>query len=454
MRKLEGLILSIGMLFCLFCCRCATLNPKQYFPFLFWLTSPKMAAAPLHVDPIANDDDVTHTVSVSLARLQHLEACELRADLQDRHIQLLQKQVDETGAALKLELARGEKHAEAMMHIARSCDDRVDELKMQHAAAMIAKDDAVAALKAELETVKASHAAAIGSLEGQVAVLQAQTTSKLTDIHAAIAAMQTLEVHAVRPDQRQFAEWHIGPVPPLPTPPPPSPAQSPLTSAAFDRAWCLSACGMKWKVEMEAATSVRAHVMRDGDGYLTLRRAAPLSSPAPVAGGRPQLPTCRVVVEAYDRTQSCRLGFVAGGISPLLGQPIRKYGGWTIVLHAASAGHVGPNATWSGWTALNASCSVYCTTSTVPAVPAGSAVEFSVDYVAGTCRVAFYTPAAVAGEFMAAPYAKMELRFVATDADAASGIPARSVPTLADPATELYPAAETSYAGATWRFAA
>jgi hypothetical protein len=65
--------------------------------------------------------------------------------------------------------------------------------------------------------------------------------------------------------------------------------------------------------------------------------------------------------------------------------------------------------------------------------------------------VAFYTPAAVMGGFAEAPNEKMELRFVATDAEV--GLPARPVPTLADSGVELHPAAETSYAGATWRFA-
>jgi hypothetical protein len=78
-------------------------------------------------------------------------------------------------------------------------------------------------------------------------------------------------------------------------------------------------------------------------------------------------------------------------------------------------------------------------------------VEFAVDYAAGTCRVAFYTPAVVAGGFVEAPYAKMELRFVATEADEQSKIPARSVPTLADSGVALYPAVSTPWAGASWR---
>jgi hypothetical protein len=85
-------------------------------------------------------------------------------------------------------------------------------------------------------------------------------------------------------------------------------------------------------------------------------------------------------------------------------------------------------------------------------------VEFAVDYDAGTCRVAFYTPAAVAGGFVEAPHAKMELRFVATEAGkSASGrpVPARSVPTAADSSVALYPAVEALTAsGNVWRFAA
>jgi hypothetical protein len=58
------------------------------------------------------NDESSRTVAVSVP-LEHLEACELRADVQERQLRLLQKQIDETDAALKLELARGEKHAEA-----------------------------------------------------------------------------------------------------------------------------------------------------------------------------------------------------------------------------------------------------------------------------------------------------------------------------------------------------
>jgi hypothetical protein len=109
----------------------------------------------------------------------------------------------------------------------------------------------------------------------------------------------------------------------------------------------------------------------------------------------------------------------------------------------SSTGTVGDD----GWTAMETSDGAYATTSEVPPVPPGSAVEFAVDYAAGTCRVAFYTPAAVAGGFVEAAHAKMELRFAPTT------YPPRSIPTLADSDVELYPAAASTIAGVTWRFA-
>jgi hypothetical protein len=127
-----------------------------------------------------------------------------------------------------------------------------------------------------------------------------------------------------------------------------------------------------------------------------------------------------------------------------MGHDIRDYGGWYIEACASSAGTV-TDARFTGWTALKpsggavgdhmagAAISAYATTSKVPLVPPGSAVEFAVDYAAGTCRVAFYTPAAVAGGFVKAPYAKMELLFVAMEANTHKlfEAPARPVPTIA-----------------------
>jgi hypothetical protein len=101
--------------------------------------------------------------------------------------------------------------------------------------------------------------------------------------------------------------------------------------------------------------------------------------------------------------------------------------------------------------------SAYATTDEVPPVPAGSAVEFSVDYAAGTCRVAFYMPAAVAGGFVMAAHAKMELRFAATVAgnEADRPLPARIVPTAAGSGVALYPAvAAGAKCEVVWRFSA
>jgi hypothetical protein len=103
-----------------------------------------------------------------LQLLQRLEALELQADLDARNIAQLREQNKQLDDVLSSERARGEKHAEAFMRIARTCDDRVDELKAQHAAAV-----------AKLEEEKATLKAANTTLEAQVALLQAQTTSRI-----------------------------------------------------------------------------------------------------------------------------------------------------------------------------------------------------------------------------------------------------------------------------------
>jgi hypothetical protein len=254
---------------------------------------------------------------------------------------------------------------------------------------------------------------------------------------------------------------------------------------AFDRAWCAAAaCGETMKVDVDTTSGMRALITRGGNYHLvdyfsvTLRSAAPLprrpsltlvddddyDGPQPV-----ELPAYRVVVEAYGPDAWCRLGFVPSHhsvdathapVTPVEGFAIRDYGGWCVDVLESSAGDLAA-ATWTGWTALDplhaatnhASASAYATTSMVPPVPAGSAVEFMVDYPKGTCRVAFYSPEAVAGGFVEVPYSKMELRFVATDRNEGYSIPARPVPTLEHSDVELYPAVEAACAGTIWRFA-
>jgi hypothetical protein len=430
---------------------------------------------------------------VSLDRLRDLEACEERAALQQRHIELLQKQITETDAALKLEVARGEKHAEALMHIARTCDVRTSEVKEQHAAVTAKVEGENAALKAKLVELAASHTAAIDKLEAQhketvtkleagYTALKAQSTSTLSELVAAVTAVTTgaMEILPARPDRRQFAEWRAGGIPPIPVPPPPppppprppSPPSPPLPPLPvmelpwlpqFNRVWCAAACARGWRAEVDAAAGdARVTVTQEGTkGCCTLRSVAQLSRGL-------GLSTYRVVVEEYGERGWCGLGFVpshhGGGrggrvaekVAPNLGYHIRNHGGWYIQVFASRAESV-PNVQQSGWTAMPP-FGVYATTDKVPPVPAGGAVEFAVDYAAGTCLVAFYKPAAVAGGFVQAPHAKMELRFVATRTSDEWGytrlpIPARTVPTAADSGVALYPAVEV-YSGAVCRFAA
>jgi hypothetical protein len=420
----------------------------------------KMSAVPL-ADPLTSPGS-------NQLRLQTLE---LQVGLDAQHIALLQKENQELKDALLTEQARAERHADAMVHIARICDDRSSELKAQHAAAVISHQKSVANMedakdvilneaKAENATLKAE----VRDLKSQVAILQAQTTSKLTDICTAIAGLHTL-------------------LPPLMPPLPPLVSLAPV---AFDRDWCTAACGSTWKVEIDVATNTRAHIAQAGMLCPALRSAAPLPRWPPslaAADGRQELPAYRIVVEAYGPnrlSQFCFLGFLpshckrTGGIDaataviPVEGRPIPSYGGWHIAVRPLSSTGVDEES-YSGWTVLHplgvkehvpggssrgapGSTSAYATTAEVPPVPPGSAVEFAVDYAAGTCRVAFYTPAAVAGGFVEAPHAKMELRFVATQAKVGSIVPARPIPTLADSGVELFPAVNTGHVDAVWRF--
>jgi hypothetical protein len=178
-----------------------------------------------------------------------LEACKVRADLQERHIGLLEKRITKADAALKLELARGEgheKHAEALLQIARSWDVWASEMKDQHAAALRIKDaatakvqdenavlqaklleltashatvigkldahkDVIAELKAENAALKAhnastpakdTHTDAIAELKAENAALRAQNALTLAKVVAAVTAVTT-EAMGIHPDSRQ-----------------------------------------------------------------------------------------------------------------------------------------------------------------------------------------------------------------------------------------------------------
>jgi hypothetical protein len=233
----------------------------------------------------------------------------------------------------------------------------------------------------------------------------------------------------------------------------------------FDRAWCAAVCGDGRQVDVDAAAGdARATITYNDSGSCTLRSAAPL----PRGSSQQQRPAYRAVVEKYGKDGWCRLGFVpshemhgrgaAALVAPTPGDyTIYNYGGWYIEVRASRDGAVNSNTQFSGWTVMAPDACAYATTAEVPPVPAGGAVEFAVDYAAGTCRVAFYTRAAVVGGFVEAPHAKMELRFAATAAGkdmTGVPLPARTVPTAADSSVALYPAVATRGSGIIWRFAA
>jgi hypothetical protein len=282
-------------------------------------------------------------------------------------------------------------------------------------------------VEGRLEDAKAENAAlkaAKAALEGRMSELQAQTTSHLAGVRTAVAALQTL----------------------LPS----APAPAFLT---FDRVWCTAACGSKWKVDIDA-TGARAHVTQEGGDHVSLRSAAPLPRPPSRARDpeQGQLPMYRIVVEAYGgKLSCCSLGFLpshhtrtGAAVTPVEESSISEHGGWYMMVFPILVIDA-LRSVDGGWTALKPSESVYATTDEIPPVPEGSAVEFAVDYAAGTCCVAFYTASAVAGGFVQAPHAKMELRFVATETT-------QPLSALAESGVELYPAVCTLNAGTTWRF--
>jgi hypothetical protein len=427
-----------------------------------------MTSAPL--------DDRDQKDPVSRFRLQELEACALRAELDARNIQLLQEQVTKLESTLKHEQARSEKLAAAFAEVARMCDNRARDFEAQHAAKLakleFAHDAAIAGMEKRFIELEASHARTIAAKDAAYAKLErekdADAAAQLTAIHAAVTSKLALEIQPVRTDGLQFATLHVGPVP--------------FETFAFDSAWRAAACGNKWRVDVDPVTCMRAHVTQGpGHDCLTLRSAAPLPRRVLSSGASPQqLPSYRVVIEAYPtpvdgKRLYCNVGFVpshkyadGAAVTPVVGHHFCHYGGWWFAVSPTESLEFTAGVTLHGWDPLppraaaadgeaaSDNTGAYATTLKVPPVPAGSAVEFVVDYAASTCRVAFYTPAAAAGGFVEAPHAKMELRFVATDAGDVPGsgaVPARSVPTVASGSrVQFFPAVAVSHPGAVFRF--
>jgi hypothetical protein len=456
-----------------------------------------------------------------------VQAYELRLELVTKRAEYLSDRVEE---ALEVEKMRAEEHAEVRRTFQRVVDEQTIELQTHHAvriadlelsraAIVAAKDATIAEQKDKLIKFERSHTAIVAARDSTVRSVEVENTklkrwliaswaivlvgvwatrshaftvaarcetenedlktslkadvmSRLSAIHASVTTL-TLEMHPARLDQRQFITWHAGPVPPL---------------YVFDRAWAdaavlgdapwgSAATGPRANVDIDLQTGMRAHVTHiPGRGALSLRSSIPLirlhqniSTTIP----RRQLPTYRVVIEAYPETiRGCSVGFIPSHkganstnslvlVNTMWGYRISEAIGWWFpVQPERSFAFSWPTSYgWSAMTPRNAfrgvkappiETSSYATTESVPPLPAGGAVELAVDYAAGTCRVAFYTPEAVAGRFIAAPFATMELRFVATERR--GSIPARAVPTEADPGLQLYPAVATHSPGAIWRF--
>jgi hypothetical protein len=445
----------------------------------------------------ARDDEALYTAKLSQVQAAHdaVVAASI-AELKKQNAQLAASHVWETAAkntalsklerdhaALKLEttVLRVEVAAQvsAKNGAIAGMNRQFAELEAAHARTIASKDttfanlereftalraDATAQLAAHARTVAAKDAA-FANLERELTTLRADATAHLAEVHAAVTSKLALELHPVRRDRRQFATLHVGPMP----------------FDKFDTAWCATACGRKWKVDIDSVAQTRAHVKwHDHVGHLTLRGAAPLPRRLPCAGTSPQpLPSYCVVIEGYSAPDSrgdqyCNVGFVpshtstdGAPVTPVMGRNIHHYGGWWIQVQPSAAIRLHGAVIARGWRTLRPrdaargaaakDTSAYATTDYSPPVPAGSAVEFAIDYAAATCRVAFYTPAAVAGGFVEAPYAKIELRFVATAAgdvpDWGDAVPARAVPTAAtDSRVHLFPAVSAPYAGAVWRF--
>jgi hypothetical protein len=201
-----------------------------------------------------------------------------------------------TVADMKKQLSKVESRCDAIIagkaaHIAL-LEKQIVKLKASHAATN-------ATLEASHARVGAAKDAAAADLRAALAQ-RAETTSQLAAVHAAVTSKATLEVHPVRRDRRQFATLHPAPY------------------HTFDTAWCAAVSGDGWQADIDSVTRMRAHVVRHSKkvGSLTLRGAAPLPRHLLSTGTSQQLPSYRVVIEAYpapfkdEDTQRCRVGFV------------------------------------------------------------------------------------------------------------------------------------------------
>jgi hypothetical protein len=156
--------------------------------------------------------------------------------------------------------------------------------------------------------------------------------------------------------------------------------------------------------------------------YCTLRTTAPLPRPPSLVAA-----ACTFVVTKYASSNpgsawACALGLIPSSIAATAKKGIGGLSGFGINLHPTLSL---VSDVFGAWAALPDA--EYATTAKIPPVPEGGAVRFMVDYAASTCRLAFYTPEAVAGGFAQPPYARMELRFNTPIPETVSLYPAVSV---------------------------
>jgi hypothetical protein len=402
-----------------------------------------------HAASVAKLAEATHTATVA----------QLKQVLSDFAVENAGLKASHAGACVKLEAAQAATVAQLNEALAK-IDHKSTELRAAMGAPAASREQNLTP----------------DELEAKFRAL----ASMMADIHTTVTQL-AVEVHPLRRRAGQFAAFNAGALLEQPKPP-----------VAIDRVWCADACADGWGVDVDTTGDARAHVTRKGRSTcFTLRSVDPLRHPRdlpPIALAaatsdaaptlRAQLPWYCVVVDKYDNmSHSCYLGLVPShhhdeGVGAAAAAKfvhrdgdICTYGGWRIDVSASRRGTVHTDAL-SGWTVLRphygvaiedgdlttGDISAYATTTEVPPVPPGGAVGFAVDYAAGTCRVAFYTPAAVAGRFVDPPHAKMELRFVATEAK--GDLPARSVPTAPGSGVQLHPAVMTCGVGNVWRFIA
>jgi hypothetical protein len=190
-----------------------------------------------------------------------------------------------------------------------------------------------------------------------------------------------------------------------------------------------------WTVLVDQG-GTRAHVTKMGYDTLTLRAARPLQHP-------PHATTAsfRVIIEDYGDNNYCTIGFVPTGATPVLGREICEYGGWYICVEQSRPRRILSSSAFEFLVPGDDGADP-----AIPPVPPGTAVEFTVDYTAHMCRVAFYAPAK-ARDFTAPPDAVVDLRFV-PNAKYGSN-PARSDPTAVDTCVALYPAVGMQWSGGT-----